>query len=239
MSGPDAGAGHPGGWLGAFSGLDIACVLESGCGWKAWPGVVGTAGPARHTLSGGPESHGEPSQRLSSPFFLWAGIIMGLKTPLRALSAMPVRLGLPGYFGVAGLILPGGGGFEPFGEDLVFRAGLALVQLARLRLAEPDNVFGDRPEEPVFWAWAILTPIYQRLRRARRLLSLRTVQEERMDRILCSRIQEPQSLTDCLSRSGFPGVGEGLATPPGRCNADRRHSACRSCSPSRRRSTSN
>ena len=33
------------------------------------------------------------------------------------------------------------------------------MQLAWLRLAEPDNVFGDRPEEPVFWAWAILTPI--------------------------------------------------------------------------------
>ena len=54
------------------------------------------------------------------------------------------------------------------------------MQLARLRLAEPDNVFGDRPEEPVFWAWAILTPIYQRLRRARRLLSLRTVQGGRV-----------------------------------------------------------
>ena len=79
---------------------------------------------------------------------------------------------------------------------LAFRAGLAQVQLARLRLAEPDNVFGDRPEEPVFWAWAILTPIYQRLRRARRLLSLRTVQDERMDRIPCSGIQEPQGLTD-------------------------------------------
>ena len=139
---------------------------------------------------------------------------MPLKTHLRALSPGPVRAWGPGYFGVAGLILPGGGGFEPFGEDLVFRAGLPQVQRARLRLAEPDNVFGDRPEEPVFWAWAILTPIYQRLRRARRLFSLRTVQEERMDRILCSRIQEPQSLTDCLSRSGFPGVGEGLATPP-------------------------
>ena len=79
---------------------------------------------------------------------------------------------------------------------LAFRAGLAQVQLARLRLAEPDNVFGDRPEEPVFWAWAILTPIYQRLRRARRLLSLRTGQDERMDRIRCSGIQEPQGLTD-------------------------------------------
>ena len=42
---------------------------------------------------------------------------------------------------------------------LVFRAGLGQVQLARLRLAGPDNVFGDRPEEPVFWDWAILTPI--------------------------------------------------------------------------------
>ena len=81
-------------------------------------------------------------------------------------------------------------------EGVAFRAGLAQVQLARLRLAEPDNVFGDRPEEPVFWAWAILTPIYQRLRRARRLLSLRTGQDERMDRIPCSGIQEPQGLTD-------------------------------------------
>ena len=79
---------------------------------------------------------------------------------------------------------------------MVFRAGLAQVQLGRLRLAEPDNVFGDRPEEPVFWAWAILTPIHQRLRRARRLLSLRTGQDERMDRIPCSGIQEPQGLTD-------------------------------------------
>ena len=59
----------------------------------------------------------------------------------------------------AGLGSRESGAFEPFGEDLVFRAGLAQVQLARLRLAEPDNVFGDRPEEPVFWAWAILTPI--------------------------------------------------------------------------------
>ena len=82
------------------------------------------------------------------------------------------------------------------GRGVAFRAGPAQVQLARLRLAEPDNVFGDRPEEPVFWAWAILTPIYQRLRRARRLLSLRTGQDERMDRIPCSGIQEPQGLTD-------------------------------------------
>ena len=59
----------------------------------------------------------------------------------------------------AGLGSREGGAFEPFGEDLVFRAGLAQVQLTQLRLAEPDNVFGDRPEEPVFWAWAILTPI--------------------------------------------------------------------------------
>ena len=33
-------------------------------------------------------------------------------------------------------------------------------------------------------------------------------------RIRAYAVQEPQSLTDCLSRSGFPGVGEGLATPP-------------------------
>ena len=59
----------------------------------------------------------------------------------------------------AGLGSREGGAFEPFGEDLVFRAGLAQVRLTQLRLAEPDNVFGDRPEEPVFWAWAILTPI--------------------------------------------------------------------------------
>ena len=32
VSGPDVGDGHPGGWLGAFSGLDIAFVPESGCG---------------------------------------------------------------------------------------------------------------------------------------------------------------------------------------------------------------
>ena len=95
--------------------------------------------------------------------------------------------------GPSGLILPGGGGFER-----TWPSGPAWPRcsLARLRLAEPDNVFGDRPEEPVFWAWAILTPIHQRLRRARRLLSLRTGQDERMDRIRCSGIQEPQGLTD-------------------------------------------
>ena len=50
----------------------------------------------------------------------------------------------------AGLGSREGGAFEPFGEDLVFRAGLAQVQLARLRLAEPDNVFGDRQRSRCF-----------------------------------------------------------------------------------------
>ena len=121
-----------------------------------------------------PESPGEPLSAFSMLKKLGPGVIFGLKTAHRA----PERAGSFSREGVA------------------FRAGLAQVQLARLRLAEPDNVFGDRPEEPVFWAWAILTPIYQRLRRARRMLSLRTGQDERMDRIRCSGIQEPQGLTD-------------------------------------------
>ena len=110
-------------------------------------------------------------------------MIMPLKTFLRAFDSGS---------GTGRAVRPGRVALLSHSERyMVFRAGLAQV-----RLAEPDNVFGDRPEEPVFWAWAILTPIYQRLRRARRLLSLRTVQDERMDRIPCSGIQEPQSLTD-------------------------------------------
>ena len=128
---------------------------------KSMPRVGRCLGPPYIPSPGGPERHGEASQRLFPPFISTAGDNNGPENA--ALSPGPVRAWGPGYFVVAGLILPGGGGFEPFGEDLVFRAGLG-----QLRLAEPDNVFGDRPEEPVFWAWAILTPIYQRLRRARR-----------------------------------------------------------------------
>ena len=140
-------------------------------GWEAWHGVAGAPGPARYI----PLAVLRAAFTASSIFPTAQRGQHGLKTALQAI------LGSPGSFSR---------------EGVVFRAGLAQVQLARLRLAEPDNVFGDRPEEPVFWAWAILTPIYQRLRRARRLLSLRTGQDERMDRIPCSGIQEPQGLTD-------------------------------------------
>ena len=151
-------------------------------GWEAWHGVAGAPGHARYiplAVLRAPES---PFYRLFHLFSLRPRGQHGLKTALQA-------------------ILGSSGSFSR--EDLVFRAGLAQVQLARLRLAEPDNVFGDFPEEPVFWAWAILTPIYQRLRRARRLLSLRTGQGERMDRIPCSGIQEPQGLTDFGRRANF------------------------------------
>ena len=65
-----------------FSGLDIASALlrlrgERGTGRTA-PGAT------LYTLSRRPEKHGEASQRLFPPFILRPGVIMPLKTALRA-----------------------------------------------------------------------------------------------------------------------------------------------------------
>ena len=109
---------------------------RSGCGGgKRGTGLPALRPGSKHP-SGGPES------RFYRLFFPTVGGNGWAENGSQAFDS--------GVCGPGRLIVPGGGGFEPFGEDLVFRDGLAQVQQTQLRLAEPDNVFGDRPEA---WPW--------------------------------------------------------------------------------------
>ena len=85
VSGPDVGAGHPGGWL---SGLDIASAPQRLRLWAAWHGAGGTPGPA---LNATPAARRATESRFAVCFrlFLRPGGHTRLETALPALSPGP------------------------------------------------------------------------------------------------------------------------------------------------------
>ena len=80
VSGPDVGAGHPGGWLGPSQGW-ISPSPRSGCAGEKH--ATGRTAPraALYTLSRRPrEARGGVATAFPAFYYLRPGIIMGLKT---------------------------------------------------------------------------------------------------------------------------------------------------------------